>query len=194
MILKRITNWYRPYYINVNNKDYQLKNIKFYKNNEIIVESNFGWLENKNNIDIKEIILPVDEVKTRRKEKFDGEVFIISQGKELYENELTATIYIPADMLGVHFVKNEIMYNSQVRAVYEGDQDIYITKYIKSIDTHLNVIREEYKEVYNKVSGIYLSFNAQEVINNIDKLKNLALEFEKEKKRIEGLTIDDIEI
>ena len=192
MLLKRGSNWYRHYDIRVNGKNYEVKEIKFYNNNGVVVSSCSGWLESKYG-DITEINLPIDEVKTRRKEKFDGEVFIISSGKE-YNNELMATLYIPADMLGVHFVKYGIFYNSQVRAVYEGNYDIYITTFKKSIDEHLNEIRIEYEEIYKKSSDIDITINALTVINNIDKLKNLALEFEKEKKRIEGLKIDDIEI
>lgn len=129
MLLKRGSNWYRPYEIRVNGKNYEVKEIKFYNNIEVVVSTRSGWLESKYG-DITEINLPVEEIKQRRKEKFDGEVFIISSGKE-YNNELMATLYIPTDILGVHFVKYDIFYNSQVRAVYEGNHDIYITEYKK---------------------------------------------------------------
>lgn len=195
MKLTRGTSWYRPYYVTANNKGYKVNTIKFYKDNEIIVASNSGWLENKNDMDITEIVLPVEEVKVRRKAKFDGEVFIISLGKEDYGNETIADVYIPADMLGIHFVEHKIMYNSQVRAVFEGEQGIYITSYVKSLNEHLNAIRNEYEETYKRVSDTDLSIHkAEDVLADIDRLKKLAEEFITERKRIHDLTIDDIEI
>ena len=195
MKLTRVKGWYRPYYVTANNKGYKVNTIKFYKDNEIIVSSNSGWLENKNNMDIIEIVLPVEEVKVRRKVKFDGEVFIISLGKEDHGNETIADVYIPADMLDIHFVEHKIMYNSQVRAVFEGEQGIYITSYVKSLDGCLNAIRNEYEETYKRVSDTDLSINkAEDVLADIDRLKKLAEEFITERKRIHDLTIDDIEI
>lgn len=195
MKLKRGTSWYRPYYVTANNKGYKVNTIKFYKDNEIIVSSNSGWLENKNDMDIVEIVLPVEKVKVRRKVKFDGGVFIISLGKEYYGNETLADVYIPADMLGVRFVGHKIMYNSQVRAVFEGEQGIYITSYVKSFNEHLNAIRNEYEETYKRVSDTSLSIHkAEDVLADIDRLKKLAVEFVAERKRINDLTIDDIEI
>lgn len=195
MLIGRKTQWYRPYYVTANNKEYQVNTIKFYKDNEIIVSSNSGWLNNKNGMDIKEIVLPVEEVKVRRKVKYDGEVFIISLGKEDYGNETIADVYIPADMLGIHFIEHKIMYNSQVRAVFEGEQGIYITSYVKSLNEYLNAIRSEYEETYKRVSDTDLSIHkAENVLADIDRLKRLAEEFIAERKRIHDLTIDDVDI
>ena len=195
MKLARNRNWYRPYYVTANNKEYKVNTIKFYKDSEVIVSSNSGWLENKNGMDITEIVLPVEEAKVRRKVKFDGEVFIISLGKEDYGNETIADVYIPADMLGIHFVEHKIMYNSQVRAIFEGEQGIYIASYVKSLYEHLYAIRDEYEETYKRVSDTDLSIRkAEDVLSDIDILKKLAEEFIAERKRIYNLTIDDIEI
>lgn len=194
MKIGRVNNWYRPYYVLVNNKWYQVNKIKFYKDNEILIESNSGWLENGKGGDLREIELPIEKITLKRKEKFDGSVFIVSVGKD-YSGELKADVYIPADMVGIHFVRHEIAYKTQVRAVFEGEQGIYISSYVKSLDSTLFVIRDEYEKVYKQVSDSDLSIgNSEEVLSNIDKLKELAEEFIAERKRVNSLTIDDIEI
>ena len=133
MIITRKVAWYKPYYVLVNGKGYKLRRIKFYKDGEIMVKSQSGWLETKDCRDM-ELELPVKEIKLKRKECFDkNEVFIISRGKEKYGNEIEADLYIPADMLGIHFVEYEIAYKTRVRAVYEGKQGIYITEFVKSL-------------------------------------------------------------
>lgn len=195
MKIGAVNTWHRPYYVLVNNKWYQVDKIKFYKDNEIIVESNSGWLEKISGGDIKEIELPTEEIKLKRKENLDGKVFIISRGKEWCGNETMADLFIPADMLGIHFVRHEIAYKTQVRAIFEGEQGIYISKYIKSTDTELYAIREQYEEVYKKVSDSCLAiYKSEEVLENIDKLKELAEKFIAERKRIYSLTLEDIDI
>ena len=195
MFITRRSAWYRPYYVLVNDKWYKLRQIKFYKDGEIMVQSRSGWLETKDSGDM-ELELPIEEIKLKRKENFDkNEVFIISRGKEEYGNEIEADLYIPADMVGIHFVRHEIAYKTQVRAVYEGEQGIYITECVKSLQDRLYAIREEYERIYKEVDDTCLSVHkSEEVLAKIDKLKELAEEFIAERKRVHSLTIDDIKL
>ena len=193
MIIGQRNKWYRPYYVLVNDKWYQVKEIKFYKDNKVIVESQSGWLE-KVDGDIKEIALPIDEIKLKRKETFDGKVFIISRGKEWCGNDTMADLYIPADMLNVHFARHEIKYQ-QLRAVYEGEQGIYISVYIKSLTVELEAIRDEYDELYKQLDGCSMKTEKIEIFyNKINRLKELAEKFKAEQKRVYELKVEDIEI
>jgi hypothetical protein len=193
MKIGRETNWYRPYAVSVNSKAYKIRKIHFYNTEGIVVSSNSGWLETKQS-DIKEVELPIEELKLKRKVKFDGTVFIISKGREPYGYDTEADLYIPADMLNIHFVEHKIMYSTQIRAIYEGEQGIYIATYVKCLDEDLRSIRAEYEEVYKRVTDSDLSIKGDGVLADIDKLKELAEEFIAERKRIHSLTIGDIEI
>ena len=192
MKIGRVVCWHRPYGVVVNNKPYEIRKIHFYNTEEIVVSSNSGWLETKLG-DIKELELPTEELKLKRKVKFDGTVFIISKGKH-YDDTNLAELYIPAYMLNIHFVEHKIMYSTQIRAIYEGEQGIYIASYVKCLNEGLMSIREEYEKVYKRVSDSDLSIKGDGVLVDIDKLKELAEEFIAERKRIHNLTIDDIEI
>lgn len=194
MIISRAENWYRPYYITASGRGYKVEKIHFYKDDKILVSTNSGWLEKESGADITSLELPIDEIKTRRKEKFDGNVFAISLGKESYTNDLLAELYIPAEMFDIHFVENKIKYKNQVRAIYKGANDIYIDKYVKSLDGELNNIRTQYEEIYKACDGYNLGYHTEDIIENLDKLKALAEQYIEEKKRVESLTIDDIEV
>lgn len=198
MLLQRKAEWYRPYYVIAGGREYKIERIHFYNENSVIVSSNSGWLESENGKDIEQLYIPVSEIKIKRKVAFNGEIFVISQGKESYGDDILAELYIPAEMFNVHFVKNEIFYNSQVRSIYKGnigDTDIYITSFIKSIDEELHNIRTQYDELYKKVSGVYLSIHdSKDVLADIDNLKEMAEKYYTERKRIQSLKIDDIEI
>lgn len=191
MIIGQVNNWYRPYYVVVNNKLYKVDKIKFYKDNAIMVETQSGWLERVDG-DIKEIELPIDEIKLKRKETFDGKVFIISKGKEWCGNETIVDLYIPADMLNIHFAKHEIKYQ-QLRAVYEGEHNIYISVYVKSLTVELEAIRDEYEKVYKQLDGYSMRTNRADIIyDNIDKLKELAEKYKAEQKRVYELKVEDV--
>jgi hypothetical protein len=175
-------------------REYKVEKIHFYKNNEIFVTVNNGWLENKNGRDIENLELPVDEIKTKRKETFDGKPFVISKGKESYSNDLLGELYIPAEMFDIQFMENKIEYQSQVRAIYKGANDIYISTYVKSLNGELNKIRNQYDEVYKACDGYNLGYHTEDIIENLDKLKALAEQYIEEKKRVDNLTIEDIEL
>ena len=193
MIITRATNWYRPYYVIASGREYQVDKIHFYKDGKILVSTMSGWLENENGRDIESLELPIDEIKTKRKESFDGKVFVISKGKD-YSNDLTAELYIPSDLLDIHFVENKIEYKTQVRAIYKGSQGIYISSYVKSLNGELNAIRNEYEAIYKDCDGYNLGYHTEDIIEKLDNLKALAARYIEEKKRVENLTIDDIDV
>ena len=192
MLLKRKSNWYRPYYIVASGREYKLERIHFYKDGKILVSTYTGWLEKENGGDIESLELPVNEIKVKRKENFNGEIFVISKGKENYGDDLVAELYIPAEMFNVDFVENQIAYKTQVRAIYKGLNDIYISSYVKSIDGELNRIRTQYEEIYKSCDGYNLGYHTEDILENLEKLKDLAKQYIKEKERMENLTINDI--
>lgn len=192
MLITRGASWYRPYYIMASGREYRLEKIHFYKDNKILVSTDSGWLEKESGADIESLEIPIDEIKVKRKEKFDGEVFAISKGKENYGTDLIAELYIPSEMFDVHFVENQIKYQNQVRAIYKGANDIYISTYIKSLNGELNKIRGQYDEIYKACDGYNLGYHTEDIIENLDKLKALAEQYIEEKKRVDNLTIEDI--
>lgn len=193
MLIGRKATWYRPYYVVASGREYKIEKIHFYNDGKILVSVNNGWLENQNG-DIESIELPIDEIKAKRKEDFNGKVFVISKGKELYGDELLAELYIPCEMLNVQFVENKIEYKTQVRAIYKGANGIYISSYVKSLDGELNKIRKEYEEIYKACDGYNLGCHTEDIIKKIDNLKALAEQYVKEKQLMESLTINDIEL
>lgn len=179
-------------YIKAHWKEYRVGKIHFYKDGKTLVSNYSGWLEKQNGKDIESFELPVNEIKVKRKENLNGEVFAISKGKEIYGNDLIAELYIPAEMLNINFIEYKIEYKTQVRAIYKGCNDIYISSYIKNLDEKLVGIKAKYEELQKKCDGFNLYYNAENTIKNLDELKKLAKQYNKEKNRIENLIIDDV--
>lgn len=194
MFIGKKSHWYRPYYVVASGREYKVERIHFYKDNAIFVSSRSGWLEKQSGADIEGFEIPIDEIKVKRKTNFDGKVFAISRGKETYGNDLTVELYIPADMLDIHFVENRIEYKTQVRAIYKGSNDVYISSYVKSIDGELNSIRNQYEEIYKDCDGYNLGYHTENILEKLDSLRVLAEQYIEAKKIMESLTIDDVEI
>jgi hypothetical protein len=133
----------------------------------------------------------VDEILLRRNEKFDGKVFVISNGKN-WSGETRCVLYIPAEMLNIKFTGHEIKYH-QLRECYAGDQGIVLYKYIRRVDEKMSELRQQYEELHKKVSDTDLSItNPDVVLENIDKLKELAVAYIEERQRVRELTVDDV--
>lgn len=189
------TDWYRPYAIVVNGRGYYLDNIHFYNENGIVVSAGCGWLQEKGyGKDIKEIELPIDEIKLRRKQKFDGVVYAMTHKKE-YANETVAELYIPCDMFDIHFVENKLEKEIWcVYKIYEGSHNIYIKNYVMSVDGKLQDIRNEYDKLYENSESFKLGNWTDEIADNVHKMAQLVDEYKAEHERLKSLTIDDITI
>ena len=84
----------------------------------------------------------------------------------------------------------------QLQVAYSGEQDIYITSYIKSLDSHLWEIEKSYMEIY-KQAGDYALRNetgddGENLIGLLDKMKEIVVEYITEKKRVANLTVDEV--
>lgn len=188
------SDWCRPYAIVVNGHGYYLDNIHFYNENGIVVSTGWGWLQEKGyDKDIKEIELPIDEIKLRRKHKFDGVVYAMTHKKE-YANETVAELYIPCDMFDIHFVENKLEKGTWcVYKVYEGKHNIYIKNYVMSVDGKLQDIRNEYDKLYKDSESFKLGNWTDEIADNVHKMAQLVDEYKAEHERLKSLTINDIE-
>lgn len=185
---------YRPYSVVVNGRGYYLDNIHFYNEDGVVVSSGCGWLERKGYpTDIKSIELPVEEIKLRRKPKFDGVVFAMLHKDDF--NDTRAELYIPCDMLGVRFVCNKLEKGIwQVRKVYDGEQEIHIEQYVFSVDGKLTDIRAEYDKLHKDSESYMFISNSDKIVSNLDRMRELAEDYKTELARLNSLTIDDIEL
>lgn len=184
------------YGIVVNGKAYEVNDIRFYNENGVVCHTDRGCLEKKSGYpkEIKEIELPVEEIKLRRKEKFDGNVFVIT-GRDKWLKYPTAILYIPAKMFGIHFVGNDIDKGIfQAYKVYEGACDIYIKEFSKSLAGKLYEIGTEYGKLHDNTRFLSFSSNFDEMENNLNKMKELIDEYKAEKERLKAIDPDELEL
>ena len=193
MKVGRVSNFYNPWYAVVGNgnRGVKLSNIRFYNDNGVVCETGRGWIEGLEGID-----LPTDSIKLRRKRNFDGEVFVIADpNTPCYEDTKNYILYISAEMFDIHHVGNKLISGIwQVYSVFEGDNGIHIEQYIKSIDGKLCEIRSRYKKVVKQCDDYELYNNPDKVMAKLDELKEIAGAYKEERKRLDALTIEDIEL
>ena len=185
--LERTTNWYRPYAVVASGKEYLLENIHFYDENGIVVSSGSGWLQNINGMDIKELELPVEKVIRRNKEKFDGEVFGITYRSY---NETRLVLYIPISMFNIEYDCKRKMYGDRIYECYKGDNNIYLTKYVESLDKDLRVIKDDYSALYESVGLYEMERNPEGTIFHLKQMIEAIEKFQEERKNIDSIVVE----
>ena len=119
-----------------------------------------------------------------------NEAFVISLGKEDYGVDYLCEIYIPVNMLNIKFVEYKIQ-GSYLYAYWTGDQDILIKEYKGNLGKHKSLLRSEYEEILDTISGYNLEYHLNTTLDNIQTLYRKALEFNKEAERVANLTVEE---
>lgn len=182
--LERKLNWYRPYVVTASGKEYVLESIRFYDHNGVVLYAS-GWLQDVHKMDIKEIELPIDKITRRNKEKFDGEVF--GTIYHSFNNESRLNLYIPISMLNIKYVGKKRMFGDSIYECYEGDQGIYITKRLISLDTELNLIKSDYEALLSDVSLFEMTRHPDESIEKLEKMIEVVKAFKEERQRLDDI-------
>lgn len=189
----------RKYAVTVHDKLYYIDNIIFYKDNQIVLYTNQGWLETKTDTgtrDISCLEIPAEEIKLKRKPNaFDGTTYIIAYGKD-WSGHLKATLYIPAADLGIHKVAYELKQNGNyVYTIWKGTRGIHIEIHTKTLCDTLYDFRNEYEETYKAVSDTDMAIDKEETfLENLNKLITLAEEYFAERKRLANLRVEDLDL
>ncbi len=176
-----------------NNLSYDVTSINFYNNDKVIVTNSSGYLVDKNGHYIPGIELPVEKIGRKTKEKFDGSVFIISAGKDLWGGK-QADLYIPADMFNIKFVKYGLI-SSTICAFYTGkyaDYEFSFRESIKRTDANLYTIIGDYENLHNQTCDYIVMNHPEEVLERLKDMQNLVKSFINEQERQKHLTIDDV--
>ena len=189
VILNKNYAWYRPYHYG----KYVIKNIKFYNENGVVIETNNGWLEN-NKKDLDYIGLNIDDIQLKRKEDFSLKgAFMISKGKD-YSDELGAELYINVELVNLHFTEYKKEYDS-IRKYYKGidfdNQEFEVAENVKWL-------KGDYYKYSSILEDKVKNFNArtydldEEILNDFIKdIKKYGKKLLKEKEKIENYSVED---
>jgi hypothetical protein len=191
--IQTISSWYRPMHCVASGKAYRVDKFVFFhpELKEVVLTYNHSWLENTRGQDIKSIELPQTELKRKTKANLSlNEAFVISLGKEDYGTDYLCELYIPINMLNIKFVEYK-MQGGYLYAYWTGDQDILIKEYKGNTGQHKSLLRNEYEELLEQISGYNLEYHTIDTLDNIQLLYQKALEFNKEAERVKNLTIDE---
>ena len=191
--IQTVSPWYRPMYCVASGKAYRVDKFVFFhpELKEVVLTYNDSWLEDIRGQDIKSIELPQTELKRKTKANLSlNEAFVISLGKEDYGTDYLCELYIPINMLNIKFVEYKIQ-SSYLYAYWTGDQDILIKEYKGNTGQHKSLLRNEYEELLERISGYNLEYHTIDTLDNIQLLYQKALDFNREVERIKSLTIDE---
>ena len=185
--LERTYSWYRPYGVTASGKEYTLDSIKFYNETGVVVEAG-GWLQDVFGRDVPTVILPVEKVIRRNKEKFDGEVFGLVT-RDLH-GESKLILYIPTEMVNLKYEGKKKLYGDRVYECYVGDFGMYLTNYVESLNGELRSIRNKYDGLLSGVGAYDIQKNPDEVIEKLNQMIELVNSYKEERSRIDNLVVE----
>lgn len=186
--------WYRPYRTRVNGVERIVDKIHIYNEDGIILTIGQGWLESGvgfNRKDIEHFDLEVDELKLKRKEKFDGTVFILSV-KSDYSNEKKCDLYIPNSLVQFKKVKRHITKGYSWSVVDTWESEILGATYEQyRHDLRVGEKLVKLKEEFETVKKHYeFEVDSEDILEKINTLMELKAEYDKEVERIENIDLD----
>ena len=189
--ITRGNRFYRPYITNANNVTRYIDKIYIYNNEGIILKINQGWLEDKEGKDIDSLELNTDKkIILRRKEKFDGEIYIMNTASP-YKSEKRCALYIPNELVQFKKVKRYLNFNYTVVDVWESNlinakheawrNEFKLNNKLYELEKQFKELKEDYNFKLNKNIDDY-----------IEKIKELKKEYDDHVKYIESLNIDEL--
>ena len=188
MNLYRKSGWFNPFFINVNNKSYELKNIHFFNSNGIICSTSRGWFGNGDNT-VQGLSFDLICNLKRKVDFTSKSAFIISSGNEY--GCLSAELYIPADALGLseplirarterYFI---VRWNTSIKEIYCETWHF--------IDEDLSRVERRIHAVGEKITNFY--GNAYDDLPKcIEVLQKLHNEREEELQRLSMITDEEV--
>lgn len=188
MLLYRRSDWFNPFFILVNAKRYEVKDIHFFDKEGIICSTGRGWFgENSSNIEIQ-----VDCVLKKKVDFNVKTAFIISEGKTQYDEDLNAVLYIPASSVGLNdpVIKTKasryyiVQWNSELK-------NVYCYKY-HYIDNSLNKVESKIRAVGEKIGSLYTDQSFNDLPLCIKVLSDLQKEREIELKQMSSLKDEEV--
>lgn len=189
--ITRGNQFYRPYVTNVNNVVRYVDKIYIYNNEGVILKINQGWIENKEGRDISTLELNTNkEIILRRKEKFDGEIYIMNTSSP-YKGERRCILYIPNDLVGFKKVKRYLNFNYTVVDVWESNlinskhqvwrNEFKLNDKLYELEKQFKELKEDYNFKLSNDINVY-----------IEKIKELKKEYDNHIKYIESLNINEL--
>lgn len=163
--------------------DKKIGNICIYNNNHCI-NTYCGWFENIRGERIAAIDIPANRIVNKRKINMEKEdVFIVT-------NDMSKTLFIPAKMINLKLNKYRYI-NQSIMASYRGEFNIYIEDQVCYLGDNLIDIDERYTDMVKKCSVWKMKHNtADNIVKNLNILKDLAKEYHAEKQLLESLNTE----
>lgn len=177
-------SWYKPLYVDINNKSYLLDNIIFYNDNEIVVEVCKGYFENTEDLTIQGEVVRKLKVDLTKKQNF----IVKCKDKSFIDDEVKYTIYIYVGNVDLKYIGKEKRYD------YLYDKymvnNIEFIKYIEDLGKNLHNLNTKAETEVEKLADIFryggkgieesdlllifsnLQNYNREILNEVDMIKN----------------------
>ena len=191
MKLYKQSNWYNPYFVDVNDKSYEISKIHFFDREKgIICSTRSGWFGGGDN-NLPKVDIDVDCIVKRKVDFSCKSAFVVNSGERNWDNTSKYELYIPSNVVGV---KEPIVERRTMRYLvikWETNIDGVYCDLWHWVDKDLSEIEKKISNVGEKINRLYGdNYNDLPII--IKTLEDLNKERIKEVERLNNINGDAI--
>lgn len=92
-------------------------------------------------------------------------------------------------LVNLTYVGKKKMFGDRVYACYTGDQGVYVTQYVESLDKDLRVIKDDYSALYESIDLYHMEKNPDETITRLKKMIESVEKFKAERVNIDSIVV-----
>ena len=192
--LRRGSAYRTPYVINMNGTRRDVSAIRFYDKDGVILENDSGALSRQGKQDEPLARVDIDtdkEIKLKRKLKFDGEVFVMTEDGTFEKKWI---LYIPNEIAGFKKTKRYLRLIPMMQTVVDVwtsealNAEIEVYRNDLRVDEKLNILRRDFEAIKRSYD---LTID-EDITDDLKKLIKLKKDYDKELERVKNLDLSKL--
>ena len=192
--LRRGSAYRTSYVINMNGTRRDVSTIRFYDKDGVILENDSGTLSRQGKQDEPLVRVDIDtdkEIKLKRKLKFDGEVFVMTEDGTFEKKWI---LYIPNEIAGFKKTKRYLRLTPMIQTVVDVwtsealNAEIEVYRNDLRVDEKLNILRRDFEAIKRSYD---LTID-EDITDDLKKLIKLKKDYDKELERVKNLDLSKL--
>ena len=192
--LRRGSGYRTSYVINMNGTRRDVSAIRFYDKDGVILENDSGTLSRQGKQDEPLARVDIDtdkEIKLKRKLKFDGEVFVMTEDGTFEKKWI---LYIPNEIAGFKKTKRYLRLIPMMQTVVDVwtsealNAEIEVYRNDLKVDEKLNILRRDFEAIKRSYD---LTID-EDITDDLKKLIKLKKDYDKELERVKNLDLSKL--
>lgn len=190
LVLRKTVSWMNPLNVEINNKNYELDNIRFYNKDGVISSTGHGWFNNNSNFDV--VLSTSKPIKKKNKIDFSQNIPFIVKADSYTVSRYDLFLPISDFDITTEFQKIDNFIFACYKMYDKYERALTWKTYQASLEEQKRDIERNIADIGEQLKNISFSPISQHEFNElVDRLENLYVKLQQEEQKIHNYTVDD---